>query len=193
VRILRRSLFICLLPAVLVTGCGDPFFGALDPLMVTDSLSLAAPSDAFPNTPSALDVTSAGGFIRGGRFPERLEDATIGWDLAVRVRDGGIVFLLSGAAGFGGRAGISEPLAGQTFEGLTQVPSGIRYETETAVPAQVGSVYVVRSREFSTGFGGCVQYSKLEPTEMNPAEGTVRVRLSTNERCYDNRLVPAGG
>jgi len=167
--------------------------GQLDPLMVTDSLTLAAPSDALPNTPSALDVTASGGFIRGGRFPERLQDATIGWDLAVRVREGGIVFLPSGAVGFGGRAGISEPLTGESFEGLTQVPSGLRFETESAVPAQVGSVYVVRSREFSTGFGGCVQYSKLEPTDMDATAGTVTVRMSTNERCYDNRLVPAGG
>jgi hypothetical protein len=193
VRFLLRFSLLCMAPMLVLPACTDPILGAFDPLIVTDTITIASPSEARPEVPSALDITSAGGFIRGGRFPERLQDATIGWDFAVRVRDGNVVFVPSPVLGFSGRAGISQPLAGQNFETLAAVPSGIRFETEEAVIAEPGAVYVVRSREFSTGFGGCLQYARLQPLEVDAVAGTVRVRLATNERCYDNRLVPTGG
>jgi hypothetical protein len=193
VRALFRILFVCAVPALAITACEDPFFGRLDPLIIEGNFAIAAPSPGEPELPSALDVTAAGGAIRGGRFPERLQDANLGWDLTVRVRDGRLVLLPSAAMGFGGRAGITEPVQGQTFEGLADLPPGARFETAEPIAAVPGALHVIRSREFATGFGACVQYAKMQVLEVDTAARIVRVRVATNERCFDTRLVPVGG
>jgi hypothetical protein len=193
VRSYLRIAFFCVLPVIGLNACDSPAFGRLDPLMAVDStVVIAAPIAAETRLPSALDVTATGGIIRGGRFPERVQDANLGWDLAVRIREGQLVFVASTGLGLPTRAGITAPLLGQTLQAVREVPTGAVFETSIAVPVQVGAVYVIRSREFSTGFGGCLQYGKLQVTEADAAVGTVRMRVETNERCYDTRLVEAG-
>jgi hypothetical protein len=192
VRSYLRIAFFCVLPVIGLNACDNPGFGRLDPLIAVDStVVIAAPIAAETRLPSALDVTATGGVIRGGRFPERVQDANLGWDLAVRIREGQLVFVASTGLGLPTRAGITAPLLGQTLQMVREVPSGAVFETSTAVPVQVGAVYVIRSREFSTGFGACLQYGKLQVTEADAAAGTVRMRVETNERCYDTRLVEA--
>lgn len=192
-RTLSRYLVFCLVPVLVLSACDDPFLSQLEPLIATDTVELAIPTAVQTGLPSALDITALGGLVRGGRFPERADDADLGWDLTVRIRDGQIVFVPSSALGFPLRAGISAPIAGQTFDGLREVPAGLRFETETPTIAQLGAVYAARSREFSAGFvGSCVQYAKLQVLELDVAAGTIRVLLATNERCHDTRLVPAG-
>jgi len=192
VRSLLRPIMLAVLPVLVLGACDDPVFGRLDPLIATDTLDLAAPADALADVPSALDVTAAAGVIGGGRFPERVQDSNRGWDLAVRMRDGQVVLLPSGAPGYNTRAGVFGPVQGETFESLRDVPPGARFRTDTVAVMQPGALYVVRSREFSTGFGGCLQYAKLQALSVDAASGAVRVQVATNEQCYDTRLVPAG-
>jgi hypothetical protein len=173
------------------TACGDPTRGFFDPAMVSDTFEIGVPGIAPAGMASALAITVSGGFIDGPRFPERASDAG-NWDFAVGIRDDQIVFLPPRAFGFDDRAGIIGPLAGRTMSDLHDVPSAATFETETPVPVSEGEVYVVRSREFSSGFGGCVQYGKFEPIEVDTEGGVVRIVIETNARCYDTRLVSAG-
>jgi hypothetical protein len=180
-----------LVVALAVSACDDPFFGAFDPIIATDTIELQAPILAQAQLPSALDVTAVGGFIHGGRFPERSEDAGA-WDFAVSLRDGALVLVPPAAYGFDSRAGLTPPIQGVTFEGLHDVPAGARFVTDSTLVVEPGAIYVVRSREFAGGFGaGCLQYAKVQALEADAATGTLRVQVATNERCFDTRLVPA--
>jgi hypothetical protein len=195
VRCYLRIAFFLFAPMLVLGACQDAAFGRLDPQMAVDSaITIAAPQAAQTGLPmpSALDVTASGGIIRGGRFPERVQDANLGWDVAVRVRDGQLVFIGSTGLGNPNRAGITPPLAGVTLQTLRDIPGGVSFETTNPVPVQVGAVYAVRSREFSTGFGACLQYAKLQVVQADVTTGRVSMHVETNERCYDTRLVAAG-
>lgn len=174
---------------VVLAGCDDPAGFRLDPIIVTDTVELAAPTAASA-LPSALDVISFPGqrFIGGGRFPERAEDAEQ-WDVAVRMRNGSLVLLPAAAAGLGSqslaRARVTGPITDRNFDAVREAPGRSSFVSDSAVALQLGSVYVVQSREVSR----CFQYAKLEPLQINAAAGTVRLRVVTNERCSDPRLV----
>ncbi|MBA4157076.1 MAG: hypothetical protein H0X65_06325 [Gemmatimonadetes bacterium] len=198
-RLSFRSIIILLPLALGITACGDPAFGRTDPQIAHDTVSIQAPSDQQPQASSALDVTAQIGLIGGARDPERLANAPAPgelqgrWDLVVRRQDGQLVFLPAGAVlGTRSRAGISQPLAGQTFEELREVPAGTVFVTDSAVAVQPGQLYVVRSREFRGGFGNCLQYAKLRPVQADAATGSVQVEVATNEVCFDTRLVEPG-
>jgi hypothetical protein len=53
-----------------------------------------------------------------------------------------------------------------------------------------GNVHAARSRELGIFGGACIQYSKLQPLEVDVAAGSLHLRVVTNERCADPRLVP---
>jgi hypothetical protein len=188
-----RFLLLGLLLPLVAAGCEDPGFGILDPVIVTADVQLTDPVAGQPQLPTALDITAVGGSIRGGRFPERVQDANEGWDMGVRLREGQLVLVPAAALGFASTAGIAGPIAGQTFEGLQEVPAGLRFLTEEAIAIETGAVYVVRSRDFTQQFlGRCVQFAKLQASELDVQAGTLQLRVVTNERCFDTRLVPAG-
>lgn len=176
----------------LLTACEDDQF-RIDPLLTTDTVTIAAPQ-AGSTLPSALDVTAAGGVIQGGRFPEQVRDAEQ-FDLVLRRRDGQLAFVPAGVLGLRdlrgdtSRAGITQPLNGQTFAGLEEAPERNAFVTDRPVPVQQGAVYAVRSRVVSCGFSGGEQYAKLQPLDVEPATGTVTLQITTNERCQDTRLV----
>lgn len=191
-RVSIASVFLLVL-AVSLTACDDDPFARLDPLVVTDTVDLVAINAPEALGPAALDITAQGGVIIGGRDPSRVEHAGQ-WDLAVRRQDGQLVFLGPTVFGFETRAGVTRPLEGTTFDALRDVPIGARFVTDSAVVIQPGAVYVARSRDFVLGFfGGCVQYAKLQPLVVDVAAGAVRLQIATNERCFDTRLVNAGG
>jgi hypothetical protein len=190
VHILRTAAGLLLPLMVMLAACDDPAGFRLDPIIVTDTVELAAPTASASALPSALDIISFPGqrLIGGGRFPERAEDAEQ-WDVAVRVKNGSLVLLPAAAAGLGSqslaRAAVTRPITGQSFEALREAPSRSSFVSDSAVALQPGSVYVVRSRDVSR----CFQYAKLEPLQLDAAAGTVRLRVATNERCGDPRLV----
>jgi len=130
-----------------------------------------------------------GNGVVGGRFPEQLADAGQ-WDFLVRVQNGAVVLVPSGALGIESRAGISAPIPGASFDALRDVPKKTTFNVDSATPLQNGAVYVVRSRFFSNGISTCQQYAKVQPLAIDPTAGRVTLRVATNAVCGDQRLVP---
>ncbi|HET7274790.1 MAG TPA: hypothetical protein VFI91_06395 [Longimicrobiaceae bacterium] len=182
---LNKFVLVILLASGLSACGGDPFFRR-DPVLATDTIEVAAPTPANEGLPTALDITTNGFSIAGGRFPERTEDAQR-WDFAIRLEDGNLVFKPLGAFGIDSRAAITRPLGGETFEGLEEAPPLSAFVSDSTVVIEMGAVYAARSREPATG---CSQYGKLQPLEVNVATGRVKLVVTTNGQCGDPRLVP---
>jgi hypothetical protein len=182
-----RHISALALLALAVTACDDPNF-RIDPLLATDTVEVYAPMAANEGRPTALDVTALQFFIQGPRFPERSADAEQ-WDFAVRVQNGELTLVPAAKLGLRSRAAIAGPLAAQTFEQLREAPPASSFSTDTAAVMRTGQVYAARSRDTGVGFGPCHQYAKLQPLEVDPVAGRLRLQITTNERCGDLRLV----
>lgn len=175
--------------AVLVaSGCGDSTGFGFDPVITTDTVELAIPAEGSA-LPSALDVTAQGGFLGGGRFPERAGEAEQ-WDVALRRAGGQLVFLPAGAAKLQSpglaQASITQPLTGRSFEELDEAPAISAFVRDTTVAVQLNGVYVVRSRTPINS--NCYQYAKVQPIAVDAGAGTASIRVATNELCQDRRL-----
>lgn len=172
-----------------LAACDDPT-GIGRAVVVTDTVTIGAPSVAADTVPTALDVLSLDQLaIGGGRFPERPLQADE-WDVALRLRNGVFSLVPRGALGLEGRrAGITGAVAGATFEGLSEAPPSSSFQTGSGVELAVGSVYVVRSRAYSLGGGACWQFAKVQPLELDADAGTASFAVATSARCQDTRLV----
>ncbi|HEX2188477.1 MAG TPA: hypothetical protein VHG51_06235 [Longimicrobiaceae bacterium] len=189
-RLLRLVLALPLLaPAALALAACDDATGIGQAVVLTDTITIGAPSVAADTVPSALDVVSLDQFsIGGGVFPERPAQADQ-WDVALRLQGGTFSLVPPGAVGLEGRrAGITAPIQGVTFEGLDEAPPSSRFNTTTGVPLAVGNVHVVRSRQYSLGGGVCWQYAKVQPVALDAAAGTATLAVATSARCADTRL-----
>lgn len=190
VRYLRCAVVPVLLVVLGLAGCDSPTRFGPPSQIVTDTVELAAPA-ADSNLPTALDITPrGGGEVGGGRFPEREQDAGR-WDFAIRIENGGLVFLPAGAAGLGAgpvdRAAITQPITDRDFESIDEAPPSSQFVSDSTVVIQEGSIYVARSRAIC-GRGGS-HYAKLLPISVNPDSGTIRLQVTANARCGDPRLV----
>lgn len=181
-----NKLFLVVLLAPGLGACSDDPFFRRDPVLATDTIEVAAPTAANTDLPTAIDLTTNGFVIAGVRFPERPADAQQ-WDLSIRLEDGELVFKPVGAFGIESSAAISHPLLGETFEGLEEAPPASAMVSDSTVVIEEGSVYAARTRQPT---GGCSQFSKLLPLEVNVATGILRVVITTNGQCGDPRLVP---
>ncbi len=173
---------------ILATGCNDSTGLDTNPVLVSDTLTIAAPIPQNQGKPSAVDLSGDGGFgIEGPRFPERIEDA-LQWDLTLRLRDGTLYLMPPGAIGDSdSRAAITPAIAGQTFEGLREIPGQSTFRTDTAIALQMGPVYAARTRILNSF--GCIQFAKIRALDVDPVAATARLEVVTNERCSDPRLV----
>jgi hypothetical protein len=174
-----------------LAGCEDSTGLDLNPVLVSDTVTVAAPLPQTAGLPTALDVTSDGAFgINGGRFPELIRDA-LQWDFAVRIQSGQLVLVPAQGIGVtGSRAALTPPIAGAVFEDLREAPGQRTFSVDSAIAMVEGAVYVARSREATGSFGSaCVQFAKMQALDVNVAAGTVHFRVVTNERCGDPRLV----
>ena len=170
-------------------ACNDTTF-TIDPLLVTDTVEIAAPTSQNTALPTALDITSPdnGLSIGGGRFPERAFDAGE-WDFGLRVRGGELVLIPAAGLGLQSRSAITRALANQTFDRLIEAPGRTSFVTDSAVVLREGNVYAARSRFIGGGFGGaCEQYAKLQPLTVDRTLARVRLLITTNARCSDPRL-----
>jgi hypothetical protein len=182
---------IALSIAVLTAACEDPNAGLLDPALVTDTIQVSAPTATGAAVPSALDITAL-----ALRFPEQATDAA-NWDLALRVRDGQLVFLPAGyfgiqdpVSGTRSKAGITHPITDQTLESLREAPASDRFVTDSAMVIQPGALYAARSRGLSCGFTAGYNYAKLKVLSADPATGLLSLVITVNQNCGDLRLVP---
>jgi hypothetical protein len=193
----RRSVLIALFAfAALAAGCDDGTF-QIDPILARDTVEMAAPIPANAGLPSALDIVALQGVIGGGRFPERppaRPQDPVGWDFLVRLQGGEVQLVPAGAVGVTSRAALTAPQLGRSFEQVVEAPGQVSFRMDTAFALQVGQTYVARSREAGGGpfGGGCQQFAKLQPLEIDPVLGRVRLRITTNERCSDPRLAEEG-
>lgn len=178
-----------LAPALLATACDSTDF-RIDPILVTDTVEIALPTEGNAELPTALDIASPdnGASIGGGRFPERASQAGE-WDFALRLRSGSLALVPAAALGLESRASLTRALPSQTFESVIEAPGVTSFFRDSAVVLEEGRVYAARSRLVASLFGGsCEQYAKLQPLDLDPALGRVRLRVTTNARCSDPRL-----
>lgn len=184
---MRHLIALCFVAAA-TAACNDTNF-RIDPLLAHGEVTVAAPVPGNEALPTALDVTASSFVIRGGRFPERSSDAEQ-WDFAVRIRDGELTLVPAAMFGIDSRAALTRALPSQTFEELRQAPPPASFRSDSAVVMRVGQVYAARSRNVGGAFGTCQQYAKLQPLDVDVNSGLLRLRITTNERCGDLRLVP---
>ena len=182
-RSLALVAFVVLGSAV-VSACGrDPF--QIDWVEAPDTVllySLARPQ---------LNLVS--GFAFYDRSAVRIEDseATGNWDVAVDTRNGKIVLVAPGVFGVDSKARVAR-IPGVTFAEVIEAPADTAlYFATTPVPVEMGSVYVIQTRQGYGSFGRvCVYYAKLEPLEIDPVGGTLRFVYDSSPVCNDRKLIP---
>jgi hypothetical protein len=177
--------------ALVLVGCDDSTRFQIHPILVSDTVTVYAPLPQNAGLPYGLDITSDGAFgVMGGRFPEH-PDHALQWDFLVQVQNGQVVLVPPRVLGVtDSRAAITLPLQGVTFEELREAPGAAAFVGDSAIAMVPGNVHAARSRELGIFGGACIQYSKLQPLEVDVATGSLHLRIVTNERCADPRLVP---
>src|SRR5690606_16638710 len=145
----------------------------LNPVLVSDTLTIAPPIPGNLGLPTAVDLSGDGSFgIMGPRFPERVEDA-LQWDLTLRLRAVVLFLMPPGAIGAtDSRAAITPAITGQTFEGLREAPGQSTFRTDTAIALQVGPVYAARTRLLDFG---CIQFAKIRALDLDLAAATAHL------------------
>lgn len=113
------------------------------------------------------------------------------WDLAVDDVDGGLAFITPSGLGIESEAGIAA-VPDLTLDELREAPGdSAAYAILDPVPAEVGTVYVIRTREARGQFSQlCLFFGKFEVTEVDPSSGSVSFVFDLNPDCDDRSLVP---
>lgn len=177
---LRAWLPLLLLP---LAACDDGF--TQEWVAVPDTIQLYSLSrPELVGRPSAYDFVN--------HAPLAVEDlgATGQWDLAL-VDQGNELALVpaSAFAGLVSRAGIAT-VTSRTLEEVEEAPRDTAAFKITPVPIRLGTIYVVRTRRESCGFGTGVRYAKLEPLQIDLVQGTLKFRTILNPFCNDRALIP---
>jgi hypothetical protein len=113
------------------------------------------------------------------------------WDFAVDRQGGGMVFLPPKLLGLDSRAAIAA-IPESEYDDVVVAPSDtLAYVSEEAVPITLGTVYVIRTRLASGGFGRvCHFFGRVEPLEIDAVAGVVRFVHDTSPDCNNRSLVP---
>jgi len=171
----------------LTTGCGSNPYSIGWNTAIPDTVVLYSIARPELNLPSAFNFHQ--------RTSYKVEDpsATGAWDIAVDTRNGQIVLLPPEALNIATGAGIAV-LQGVGLEQATEAPKDTTlYSTKEPVPVEMGNVYVIRSGRMVGLYGTyCRYYSKMEPLNIDAADGTLQFRFDSNPGCNDRALVPNG-
>lgn len=113
------------------------------------------------------------------------------WDMALDDVDGVLSFITPEVLGIESEAGIAA-FPDLSFEELREAPAdSASYAILEPVPAEVGTVYVIRTREARGQFSQlCLFFGKFEVIEVNEGTGSVRFVFDLNPDCDDRSLVP---
>jgi len=156
-----------------------------DPIIenVVDSTIVYALNGTTIGTASAFDV------VASSRARPELREA---YDFAFDIDAGDRPLLLPGnLAGLPSSAGLLE--SEQTFDEIVRAPLE-GYVSDTALVAEVGTVFIARSRSTTTFcsalVGALPRYGKFEVTGIDPAERTVTLRFMVNMNCGYRDLTP---
>lgn len=181
-----RSLGIILLFLSLIAtaACGrDPF--ALEWIASADTVRLYAISRPEPNVETGFDF--------GARRAVRIEApaTTSSWDLAVDIEGGRAVFLTPGFFGIDSDAALVE-LPDENFDDIEEAPEDDDvYIEDQAVPVNLESLYVVRTRRLRSNYGQlCNHYAKMVPLDVDPVARTVVFVFDTNGICNSRKMQP---
>jgi len=172
-----------LLPLALSACNEEPDFGFDEWEAEVDTVTLySADRPEHQGLPAAYD-------IRATRTM-RVEDpgSTGNWDFALTGGAGSPLTLTPLGAFFdvSNNAGVAT-VADATFEELETAPADAdEYVVDESVTIDPDVVYVIRSRQG----GGCMNFAKLEPLELDADAGTFTFRLTANPTCNDRALVP---
>jgi hypothetical protein len=168
--------------ALVAAGCGNS--GLLAP--VADSASVATLADFRTSdlgSPSAFDIL-AGRAVR--------TDITSGWDFLYYVQPDGTMELRPRDMVLGGTSSQGIQEVTESFDQLTEAPSG-GYTTDTPVQVSQGDVLAVVSRSDPNFAVQCRYFMKMEITSVDTAAGTLTFRYLTNPNCEQRILAPGQG
>ncbi len=157
---------------------------------------VASPDTVTLVSASRADLSGLGsGFDITTRSPvviERLSQSNA-YDFAITEQNGAFMLTPTGALlGVSNRAGIVKT----TSTDLTQVRSATS-DTSTyiqlhSVPAEIGPVYVIRSRRVSCIISTGSYYAKMQVVSVDSATATLKFAIVENPNCGDQALVPPG-
>ena len=169
------------------TACGENIFEIKWSVANVGTALLYSLARPELNLPSAFD------FVDRVTVEIQQPGASGSWDLVLDTQDGQFVFLPPGAVGISSEVMVLA-LPGEDFDDVIKAPKdSTLYTRDQPIPVETSSVYVFRTHEGVTRFGGrCVFYGKLQPTEVEPALGTVLFRYDVSPLCDDRGLVPEG-
>ncbi len=169
---------------LILVGCGD------DPFLVRWT---ANPGEVTLFALDREELNRPAGFNMLARSRVVIEDplAQGSWDFSVEREGGRMLLVPPSVLGVHSRAALV-PMEGMTFDEVRRAPSDtLLYITDDAVPAEFGTIYVVRTHEQLGRFNrACVYYGKLEPLEIDIELGTFRFRHDTSPDCNNRSLVP---
>jgi hypothetical protein len=179
-RLRHLLLLTSLLP---LAACGDDL--ADNWTVNVDSVSLYSAS-----RPTNLGRESAFDFSNLIPFPVETPGVTGRWDVVLTDADGTLSLVPASAfSGLDTRAAIAT-IGNRVLEEVESAPSDTSAYKRTAVPMQLHTVYVVRTRRVDCGFGSGVRYGKFEPIEIDPVSGFLRIRFIVNPFCNSRDLIP---
>ena len=178
-----RNLAVISALVPLLAACDDDFnqsWSALPDTVLLYSVS----------RPELIGQPSAYDFYDGVPFVVENPTSTGRWDV-VLVDQGNTLALVPASAfnELDTRAGIAT-IGAQTLEEVETAPRDTSLYSRQAVPMQLGTVYVIRSRRVDCGIGTGVRYGKFEPLEIDVAAGTLLMRAVLNPFCSDRKLIP---
>jgi len=180
----RRILPFFILVALATAACGD------DPFLVRWTENpreqvIFSLDREERNRPAAFEM-------RQGE-PVVLESpAAVGrWDFALDRQGGQLVLLPPQALGVQSDAGIA-PIPGVSFDDVLEAPADTAaYMVREPVALEMGTVYAIRTHRQPGSFGRqCNFYGKIEPLDIDQAQGVVRFVFDTSPDCNNRRLVP---
>jgi len=184
---LRRgtlALGVATLVGLAGAACGDDPF-AINWVETPDTVTL------FSLARSELNVVSAFDFRGRTAVVVETPGASGQWDVAVDTRGGEIVMVPAGALGIDSRAAVA-PIPGTSYDDLVEAPADTTFYVEDqAVPVDLNTVYVIRTRRSVGSFGRrCFYYAKLQPLATDAQAGTFTFFYDAARVCNDRRLIP---
>ncbi len=181
---IRRVIPALILVAMATVACGD------DPFLVRWTEDprervIYSLDREERNRPSAFEM------LQGQRVVLESPEAIGRWDFALDRQGGALVLVPPRALGVTSDAGIAR-IPNVSYEQVREAPRDTAaYVTRSAVPLEMGTIYVIRTHRQPGRFGQqCSYYGKVEPLEIDDANGVLRFLFDTSPDCNNRSLVP---
>lgn len=169
--------------SALLGACGDdPLFP--DVALSTDTVTLTVPGSAAP---SAIDLVRIQPPFTVLRNPELVRDAGE-WDVTLRRTPQGTLELRPYDQPGSPYRGAGILPTDEDFDRIDEAPRATGAYSGESVAVTPNSVYYLRSRQYPSQAGLCVNYAKAKVLAVDAAAGTARVVLVINDNCDDERL-----